>query len=755
MTRMRSSQPALVLSVLLFISQALGQSKEFKGLVRDINTQQAISHVNIFYQGTMAGVTSDHAGRFSILISTRDKTHLIFKHIAYDSLVVDTETLFKSPIIYLQPRVIPLKGVTKEESRLPEIVIEKDIPQSISLIDSKSFEFRGYVDAGDLLRTDHSIQVDENLSGRKTASIRGGNPDELVVLYHGVKMNDAFDNVFDFSSVDLTDVERFEIIRGSNTALYGPDAFSGVINIVPRFRYDYKIRFQQRFGTYRSGNWGLQLSHEMKRISGTYSVRRGRMIRDFAENAAENHLENESTYHTANLNYSLSQKDHGSPENKLQLTAIYSISDYENQVDGEGMGNKNGMISLKYIGKQYSHFNFNTSGSYRKNTETQNLTGGLGEIHRDIKNDWFEYNIDETVKFGILEWLNSYQYQLSKMDFSDQRQIPYEMALGLESAKFKRKHHGFVSILKIKEHFPKTFIKSIELNGSLRKDWVSDRQEDHVLRITAQDVNDVVPIGYFGENSWEDLNYKFAMKLEAYRNDMAVNTFISFGTNTKFPTLFQQISSPLSLTGEDRSFRLKPEKARSVEVNIAVTRDVRETRSIFGWQIAGTFFQNHYSSKLRASTVPDIPVMFYDNVDDARITGFETQVKVYFLRKKMSLDWGMSRYDISEKAAFPFKSDYKHTVTLQFNYKGYSFRCHWFQEGEQTAWIRQITGEFAEVSLPPFENLDLHLGKTFQIGKFKIFSNISGRNLLNDSDLLLRGLALRDRRLYLTIGSQY
>ncbi len=756
MTRLRLTLPVVIILFGFQAYQVRAQTIEIKGFVKDVNTHQSIGNVNIFSSGSSVGATSDYSGRFRILIPEKIKhTHLTFKHIAYDSLTLDIQSLIKLTNVYLQPRVIPLQGVTIEGSRLPELVIAKDLPQSISLVESKSFEMRGYIDAGDLLKTDHSIQVDETLSGKKTASIRGGNSDEIIVLYNGVKMNGSFDNVFDFSSIDLADIERFEIIRGSNTALYGPDAFSGVINIVPRFQYDYKIRFQQRFGTYRSGNWGLQLSHKLNRLYGTYSVRRGRTSRYFSETDSDALLENVSTYHTANLTYSLSQRVDGSPDASIQTMAFISSSDYNNQFDNEGMDNKYQMFSLKYAGKQYRAFNLNASVSYRTTREGQNLSSEFGQIERAIKDQWVEFNVEETVSYGIVQWLTSYQYQNTTMDFSDHRQIPYEMAIGLESARFLRRHHGFVSILKIKENFLTSFFKSIEFNGSLRKDWVYDDQEDHELRIQVQDTPKIVPVGFFGGNAWEDINYKFAMKLGAYRNDFTVDSYISFGTNTKFPTLFQQISSPMNLSGTTRSLILQPEKNRGVEVNVVVTRDLRTARTIYGWQISGSFFQNHYSNKIRTSTVPDIPVMFYDNVSTARITGFETQSSLYFLRKKLTIDWGMSRYYISEKAAFPFKSDFKHTVSVRFDHWGYSLQCHWFREGEQVAWLRQTTGEFIEIRLPEFENIDVHLSKTFQISKLKLFANISGRNLLNDGDLVLRGMAFRDRRIYLTLGTQY
>ena len=87
------------------------------------------------------------------------------------------------------------------------------------------------------------------------------------------------------------------------------------------------------------------------------------------------------------------------------------------------------------------------------------------------------------------------------------------------------------------------------------------------------------------------------------------------------------------------------------------------------------------------------------------------------------------------------------------DHAGYSFKLHWFNEGEQVGWIRQETGEFTEVILPDYSNLDLHFSKSFEWKRAKLFLNASGRNLLN-KDVILQGLAIRDRRYYLTLGVQ-
>jgi vitamin B12 transporter len=69
-----------------------------------------------------------------------------------------------------------------------------------------------------------------------TLSIRGANPGESLVLIDGIRVGDPTqtDSSFDFGNLSVTDIERIEVLRGPQTALYGSDAMGGVINIITR-----------------------------------------------------------------------------------------------------------------------------------------------------------------------------------------------------------------------------------------------------------------------------------------------------------------------------------------------------------------------------------------------------------------------------------------------------------------------------------------------------------------------------------------
>lgn len=747
-----------LLCMQVLATESHAQQITLSGVVRDANTYRELQRVNIFIPGTQRGTTSDFSGNFYLTIAQLpDTAVVVFRHIAYEIARIPVAKLKQQKYVDLQPRVIPLKGVEVRGERMEQSEIEQDLPQTMSILRARNFEIRGFTDAGDLLRTDHSIQIDEELSGKKTASIRGGNPDEVVVLYNGVKMNSTFDNIFDLSLIDLEDVARFEIIKGSNTALYGPEAFSGVINIVPKMQQDYTIRFQQRLGTYRSGNWGLHLFQKFNRAHVAYSFKRGGASRGYTTQAGKTDLSNSATHHTFSLNYQLSQPAQDRAGNALGAMFIHTQQDFEDDnVDyQDNLAATNALFSLNYTGGLGPVRNLKFSGSLKRLDQKGLFASENGMIDSDIEEKTLHLSAEKRMNFERVDLLLAYQYQNAILPYTNIRRNLQEQQMGLESGELRRRSYGFVAIVKYHGESGSEFLKTFDLDVSFRHDRLKDDQANAVLRSPANPLQQST-IGLFDDNSWGETMLKFAVDAGGYRNDLAFKSYMTVGLNTKFPTLFQQISSPAFLTRRGEPPNLNPEKSNGLELGVVVTKELGNEKTISGWQISGNFFKNYYENKFRMFGIPGFPFALYDNVPNARIAGFETKSKLFLLRKKVALEVGASRYFITEKAAFPFKADFKATVNLTIDHAGYSFNVLWFREGEQEGWLRNPQDlRFSSVTFEPRMNLDIHFSKSFKLGKIKAFANASARNVLNDQDDGLQGLALRDRRYYVTFGAQY
>jgi outer membrane cobalamin receptor len=62
---------------------------------------------------------------------------------------------------------------------------------------------------------------------------RGGDSDFTLVLIDGVRAN-AFGGGLDLSQVPIADVDRIEVVRGPQSAIYGADAIGGVVQVITR-----------------------------------------------------------------------------------------------------------------------------------------------------------------------------------------------------------------------------------------------------------------------------------------------------------------------------------------------------------------------------------------------------------------------------------------------------------------------------------------------------------------------------------------
>jgi len=122
-------------------------------------------------------------------------------------------------------------------SRLP--ITPTGLAQNVSVIDAQQIQQFDPGRLEEILSQVNSVYVDSagRTGGFSSLYMRGGENSHLLVLIDGVKFNDPTTtrgSAYDLSTIDVSQIERIEILRGPASAIHGSEALAGVINIITR-----------------------------------------------------------------------------------------------------------------------------------------------------------------------------------------------------------------------------------------------------------------------------------------------------------------------------------------------------------------------------------------------------------------------------------------------------------------------------------------------------------------------------------------
>jgi outer membrane cobalamin receptor len=737
------------ISIILLVSVTLwGQT--ITGNISDKVTDAKLSGVNITVVGSDIGVSSNQDGTYELDISGLNLSQEIkFQHIGYDELTYTISELNISINIKMSPRVLQFEAIETAGAKR-KAAIAKDLPQTVSIIQAEEFELRAFVDAGDLLSTDQSIQVEESLSGRKTISIRGGNADDVLVLYNGFRLNRPYDNVFDLSLVDMQNVEQIEIVKGGHSVLYGPDAFSGVVNIVPKNTKDKNLRFSQQFGSYDSGFWNVNGQVQLGDTFLSVNQKKGSYKRIFEELEEEsNGLLTSLTHNAVDMNKVI---DGNKINGSLEFNFTHDKQTFDNTRDLNTIKSTNKLLGVQYSGVLSFLGEVDIAYANHNLSEDQGLSNTTSMISRNLDHDAQKLDARKYIDLGIIEWMFGAQLEKSKLKFWDNRNLANINQVGLVGANLNRNKFGFATVLKIHSKGDKAGHWLTDLDVSFRQDRVGDHKSNLNFRADHNQEDDARSFLDFGENKWENNIFKISTIASKRLPGRTIAYWVTTGNNIKFPTLQQQISLTDAPNSGQRS--LNPEKMKSLEIGINFLSQPKDLSNINAIEFQGSLFRNDYINKMRVTYLLGMPVGYYENIGVANMMGVEGKMKMKTYDGRIIGEMGFSKYNVSDLSAFPFKSIFKVTTSMTAKWKYFSIGSRWFHEGEQVGMINVPGKGFNEIELPAFTNYDIYWTLQLNLGSYKGQLSYSGRNL-EKNDTSINGLLLRDTRKYFTFSMEF
>lgn len=144
-----------------------------------------------------------------------------------------------TPTIAQQDSTTTLREVVVTATKFSKPVSETG--KVVAIIDEEQIERSRGKDLAQLLNEQAGLVVNgatSNPGKDKSVFLRGASGKHTLILIDGVPVNDpsGIDGAFDIRLISLDQVERIEILKGSQSVLYGTDAMAGVINIITKKR---------------------------------------------------------------------------------------------------------------------------------------------------------------------------------------------------------------------------------------------------------------------------------------------------------------------------------------------------------------------------------------------------------------------------------------------------------------------------------------------------------------------------------------
>ena len=123
-------------------------------------------------------------------------------------------------------RIAP-EPILVSASRLPLVPLS-EFAGSALVITADQLENRQTRDIADILRDVPGVAV-AGIAGQTQIRLRGSEANHVLVLVDGIEVSDPFAGEFDIGTLQADIGARLEVLRGPQSALYGPDAIGGVV----------------------------------------------------------------------------------------------------------------------------------------------------------------------------------------------------------------------------------------------------------------------------------------------------------------------------------------------------------------------------------------------------------------------------------------------------------------------------------------------------------------------------------------------
>lgn len=225
---LKPSLTILVVIMLLSID-AFSQSYTISGTLEDASTGEQLVAANIYESSSLVGTITNYYGFYSIKLP-KGKIRLVYSYVGYQAIQLDIDlgkdtivNLSLTPSYELEEVVITDKG--------PAATVQSTQMSMIKLPIEQAKKMPVLLGETDVLKTIQLLPgVQSGTEGLSGIYVRGGSPDQNLILLDGVPVYNV-NHLFGFFSVFNADaIQNVSLIKGGFPARYG-GRLSSVLDI--------------------------------------------------------------------------------------------------------------------------------------------------------------------------------------------------------------------------------------------------------------------------------------------------------------------------------------------------------------------------------------------------------------------------------------------------------------------------------------------------------------------------------------------
>jgi len=351
-----------------------------------------------------------------------------------------------------------------------------------------------------------------------------GLPKRYTTIYiDGVKMSDPSnpDNSFYISNIMKDSIEKVEILKGTQSSLYGSSAIGGIINIFTK-KGDKKknTEYGYSYGSNNTTNLNLSFEDAMNNHDLYFGINNFRTAGISAMND-EKHINDKDSYTSKNFMGNYGYKI----DENLNFRGSFRYNDSFLKYDEVKKGR-----SDSYNNTDDSELSYNLRLNHKKNKFKNSIIYNYTEIERATKT----YTNNPKNYYGYRDAINLF----GEYNFNLDNRIVYGFDNEFDRAKFQK-------------DWPSDYLDSDE---SIHSQYL-DIQYRPFERLYNS-------LGIRSDNHTTAGSYQTYRSSLAYKIDNYTKLRSSYGTGIRFPALYDYFYG----TAVNRKEDLKPEKSKSFDI---------------------------------------------------------------------------------------------------------------------------------------------------------------------------------------------